>query len=227
MRFQRKFMIFAAHPDDEILGCGATAARYVVEGYTGRCIILSQGMLSRGEDFRKKTEWLKKDSEEANKIIGINDISFYNFPDNSFDSVPLLEIIKTIEMEIFDFKPDVIFTHFGQDLNIDHRRTFEAVMTACRPVPGFLNPDIYSFYIPSSTDWVDGFCLKPFYPNFFVDVSEYIEIKLKALSCYTSEMREYPHSRSIQAMRIFSQYWGNRIGFEFVEPMILIRKILE
>ena len=219
-------MILAAHPDDEILGCGATAARLIDEGFRGKSVILSQGMLSRGEEYRENLGELHDATLSANNILGIDDVKFHDYPDNAFDTVPRLEIIKCVEQEIDDFQPDIIFTHFGHDLNIDHRRTFEAVLTACRPIPGEKQPDIYSFFVPSSTDWTDGNCMKSFVPNVFVDVSASIERKLEALNCYTTEMREYPHSRSLESIRIFSQYWGNRVGIKWCEPLILVRKIM-
>jgi LmbE family N-acetylglucosaminyl deacetylase len=223
----QKLLIIVAHPDDEVLGCGGTVARFVNKNnYSAKSIILSKGMLSRGKEYEKYLNKLKESSLKANKTIGVDSVTFYNFPDNSFDTVSLLKIIKTIEKEIFDFKPDVIFTHYGNDLNVDHRRTFEAVLTACRPQPGFFNPEIYSFYIPSSSDWVDGEILKSFTPNIFFNIENYLDLKLKALSYYKTEMKEYPHSRSLESVKIFSQYWGNRVGLKYVEPFKLIRKII-
>ena len=223
----KKLLIIAAHPDDEILGCGATVAKMIDQGWEAKSVILGQGMVSRGvEDEERALKQLREDARRANHELGIADVAFYDFPDNAFDRVPLLEIIKVVEKEVSNYKPDIIFTHFGGDLNIDHRRTFEAVLTATRPQPSFFNPTIYSFFIPSSTDWVDGFILKSFMPNIYFDVEGYIEKKLNALKCYTTEMRNYPHSRSIESLRIFSKYWGNRVGLNYVEPFILVRKIV-
>lgn len=220
-------LVIAAHPDDELLGCAGTVAKLINEsGYVGRSVILSRGMLSRGREFEGHIEKLKEDSKKANEVIGINEIAFYDFPDNAFDSVPLLEIVKVVEKEIFEYKPNIVFTHYGNDLNIDHRRTFEAVLTACRPQPSFFNSDIYSFFVPSSTDWIDGDILRDFSPNVFVDIEDYIDLKIKALSYYETEMRDYPHSRSLEAVKIFSMYWGNRVGKKYVEPLRLVRKVI-
>lgn len=222
-----KLLIVAAHPDDEILGCGATVAKMISKGWNAKSVILGQGMLSREiENSENALKSLKNDSLKANHEIGIKEVIFYEFPDNSFDSVPLLKIIKVLEREIEEYRPNIIFTHYGGDLNIDHRKTFEAVLTATRPMPNSLKPTLYSFFIPSSTDWVDGFVLKNFIPNVFFDVEEYIERKIKALEHYVTEMRNYPHSRSMESVRIFSKYWGNRVGLNYVEPFILVRKII-
>src|SRR6056297_1875152 len=129
----KKIMVIDAHPDDEMLGCGGTLIQYSKKGDYIKTLILGQGMLSRGED-ESILKQLRADSKKANDIIGVNELKFFDFPDNAFDSVPLLKII---------------YTHFSNDLNIDHRRTFEGVMTACRTRPEIKNPDVYSFYIQS------------------------------------------------------------------------------
>lgn len=220
----KKIMVIAAHPDDELLGCGGTLIKHAKNGDYIRTIILGQGMLSRGEDESILVE-LRADAKKANDISGVNELEFYDFPDNAFDSVPLLNIIKAVEKEIDDYQPDIIYTHFANDLNIDHRKTFEAVMTATRPQPGMKNPDIYAFYIQSSTDWISSTDANQFIPNVFVNIEEEIEEKIKALEAYKTEMKTYPHSRSLEANRVFSQYWGTRVGKQYVEPFILVRSI--
>ena len=207
-----KFLIIAAHPDDELLGCGAYAFQLITTGWEGKSLILGEGMTSRGENCTKALAKLKEDGTRANQCIGITDISFHDLPDNQFDSIPLLKIVHIIEKTITDFKPDIIFTHYGHDLNVDHRLTFQAVMTACRPQPDMNIPDIYSFYIPSSTDWGDGNILTQFCPNVSVDISTGIEKKIEALAYYTSEMRKYPHSRSLESISTIAKYYGNRVG---------------
>ena len=222
---KEKIVVIAAHPDDELLGCGGTLIKHSKKkGDYIKTLILGQGMLSRGEDESVLTH-LRADAKKANDIIGVNELKFFEFPDNAFDSVPLLKIIKVVENEIDDYQPDIIYTHFSHDLNIDHRRTFEAVMTACRPQPGFKNPDIYSFYIQSSTDWISSTEATQFVPNVFVDVENEIERKIEALAAYQTEMREYPHSRSLESIRVFSRYWGTRFGKRFSEPFILVRSV--
>ena len=220
----KKIMVIAAHPDDEMLGCGGTLIKHSKNGDNIKTLILGQGMLSRGEDESILTR-LRADLKKANDIIGVNDLKFFDFPDNAFDSVPLLNIIKVVEKEIDDYEPDIIYTHFSNDLNIDHRRTFEAVMTACRPQPAFKNPDIYSFFIQSSTDWISSTEATQFVPNVFVDVEDEIEQKIEALKTYQTEMKEYPHSRSLESIRVFSQYWGTRVGKLYAEPFVLVRSV--
>jgi len=217
-------MVVAAHPDDEVLGCGGTLAKYSNEGAEIDCLILGEGIASRHASRNaavdKKIKALKLQCKKAANVLGIRKINFANLPDNRFDTVALIDIIKFVEKLVNKIKPDIIFTHYQYDLNIDHKITFEAVMTACRPLPGLSKPDIYSFEVPSSTEWALG---KQFCPNIFSDISATFRSKAKAMSVYEDEINDFPHPRSIKAMEISGQSWGIKSGMEIAEPFMLIR----
>ena len=220
----RKILVVAAHPDDEVIGCGATTALLIRDGWEGRTVILGEGLSARGET-PMDNEQLMEDARTANRILGMGDLAGYRLPDNAFDTVPLLKIIRIVEDEVRRFLPDLIFTHHGGDLNLDHRRTFQAVLTACRPQPGFRHPDLYSFYVPSSSEWGDGTVLPPFIPDTYVDVETTLDLKVQALSCYPSEVRDHPHPRSVEGISNAARYWGNRVGLSAAEPFSLVRRI--
>src|SRR6185503_7438626 len=222
----KTILIIAAHPDDELLGCAGTVCKYIEQGYKAVSVILGEGMTSRGESFRSKLKELQGHAQLANKTIGIKTVHFESFPDNQFDSRPLLEIIKVVEKYVAKYKPSIIFTHFDGDLNVDHYQTFQAVMTACRPQPGFDHPDIYCFEVPSSTDYNDIRQETAFVANVYEDISATIDLKIKALAHYKTEMRDYPHSRSLEAIRILAQYRGVKVGLKFAEAFKLVRKIV-
>lgn len=218
-------LVVGAHPDDEILGCGATLGILSKERNIIHSLILGEGITARDQIRKTQVKKLRKNGKKANLTIGIDHIEFFNFPDNKFDSVPLLSLVKVVEKKVKDFEPDIIYTHHFSDLNIDHQLTYQAILTACRPQPDFNYPDIISFFIPSSTDWnIPNPCFG-FSPNIFVNVKKTIELKLDALRQYESEMKNYPHSRSLESIRTFSKYWGNRVGLEYVEPFVLVRSI--
>jgi len=233
----KTILIAAAHPDDEILGCGGTIAKLTRnDENTVYTLILGEGITSRkdiGYIKNKMTgtavgtlyDEIRIDSLKAQEILGVRECYFEDFPDNMFDSVALLEIVKKVDKYIDKIKPDVIFTHHPSDLNIDHRITFQAVLTCCRPQPNFKHPDIYCFEIPSSTEWQYLTGETSFKPNVFVDVSDTIDLKIEALKCYTSEMKEYPHSRSLQGVLTMAQDWGRKVGRIFVEAFELIRSV--
>ena len=174
-----KILVVAAHPDDEILGCGGTMARLVKEGSEVYTLILGTGITSRYEnneevEIKDKLKLLKCHAHEANKLIGVNEVITDDFPDNAFDTVALLDIVKSVEKVKDKIKPGLIFTHYEKDLNIDHKITYEAVITAARPMPGETVRQIYSFEVPSSTEW--RYPLS-FTPDTFYDVGNTIEIK--------------------------------------------------
>lgn len=222
----KKILIVAAHPDDEILGCGGTVDRLIKEGHEAYTLILGEGITSRDDkrDINKRKNDLnnlKKCIIKANKIIGIKEVYIHDLPDNRFDTVALLDIIKIIENKIIELKPDIIFTHYENDLNIDHRITYQAVLTATRPYKDQHVKEIYSFEIPSSTEW--NFT-KTFTPNIFFDISNTIKTKINALKEYKTEIFDYPHPRSLKSIELLSESWAIKTGVGTnIEAFILIR----
>ena len=224
----KTILVIAAHPDDEVLGCGGTIARLTSEGSNVYTLILGEGVTSRDRkrDLAKRENEiaeLKKQAENANRILGVKKVYTFDFPDNRFDSVPLLDIIKTIEETKDGFKPDIVFTHHIGDLNIDHQVTFKAVMAACRPAIGESVKEIYSFEIPSSTEWNEPSSLTYFMPDYFVDVNKSLDIKINALKEYKTELREFPHPRSLKALELNAEQWGVKMGFEAAEAFKTVR----
>lgn len=228
----KRIMVVVAHPDDELLGLGASMHRLIHEyNCTIRAIILGEGITSRAE-VRDTSLWTDELSThrqnifEAQKEIGYESIGIYNFPDNRFDEVALLDLIKVIEKEKQLFAPEVIFTHHGGDTNIDHRRTFEAVITATRPTEEEIVKTIITFETPSSTEWQASNYPNPFLPNFFIEISRInLEAKLRGMESYKYEKRTYPHPRSPEALTIQAQRWGIAIGKHYAEAFMLIRSI--
>jgi len=223
----QKVLVIAAHPDDEVLGCGGTIARLSKKGYEMYVLILGEGITSRDDirDLQKREIEildLKRQAEEANKILGVKQVFHHDFPDNRFDTVPLLDIIKVIEKIKNNVKPEIIFTHYEKDLNIDHQITYRAVITATRPLKEENVKEIYSFEIPSSTEW--SYPLS-FSPNVFYDISETIDIKIKALEEYKTELKKYPHPRSLEGVKLIAKNWGIKVGLNYSEAFKTVRII--
>lgn len=222
-----KILVVAAHPDDEVLGCGGTIARLIREGHESYTLILGEGITARDNqrDRRKRNTQIRRLKDQihrANKIIGSKDTFVYDFPDNRFDTVPLLDLVKVIESIKAKVKPGIIFTHYERDLNIDHQVTYKAVITATRPLPDEVVKEIYSFEVLSSTEWSYP---ATFAPDVFFDISDTIDIKTKAASEYKSELREFPHPRSLHAVRLNAEYWAMRVGTKYAEAFKAVRII--
>lgn len=228
----KKIMVVVAHPDDELLGLGATMHRLIKQfNVITHVIILGEGITSRAEKrdaakWKAELEVHKSNIYSAQKIIGYHSVSIYDLPDNRFDTIALLDIIKIIEKEKTAFQPEVIFTHHNGDLNIDHQKTFEAVIASCRPMPEEKVKTIITFETPSGTEWQASSDSRHFSPDLFFEVSEEdIKSKITGMENYIFEKRGYPHPRSAQALKIHAQNWGITIGKEFAEAFYLVRGV--
>lgn len=228
----KKILVVVAHPDDELLGLGATINR-LVNDYNCQCraVILGEGITSRSdmrdrESWDKELELHRRNIYSAQQAIGYESVGIYDFPDNRFDSVDLLDIIKVVEKEKAQFQPEVIFTHHGGDVNIDHQRTFEAVITATRPMQHERVKTIIAFETPSGTEWRAASDPRHFIPNLFFEISESnLQAKIKGMESYEFEKRPYPHPRSPEALTIQAQRWGVAVGKYYAEAFILVRNI--
>jgi LmbE family N-acetylglucosaminyl deacetylase len=219
----KQVLVVAAHSDDEALGCAGTIAKHIADGDKVNVIFMTDGVGSR-ESKEKDAQERQVAAQNAGEILGVTSSQYFNFPDNKMDSVPLLDVTRAVEETISELKPDVIYTHHVGDLNVDHQVTHKAVITACRPQPGFCVKEIYAFEILSSTEWqTPG--LIPFIPNIFVDITDFIEIKRKVLVAYRKEMREPPHSRSEENSIKCSEVRGNSVGINYAEAFSLVRLI--
>ena len=216
-------LVIAAHPDDEVLGCGGTLARHVDCGDTVHILLLGDGVGSRGDLSGIEARNLA--AMKAAKALGVKPPRLFNFPDNSFDSLSMLEIVKIIEGQVEKVRPSVVYTHHGGDLNIDHVRTHQAVLTACRPLPGVSIRAVYGFEVLSSTEWGSLDQGLPFRPTYAVDVTTTWERKIAALQCYSAEMRDFPHARSFEAVEALARLRGAENGCTAAEGFTVLRQI--
>jgi LmbE family N-acetylglucosaminyl deacetylase len=224
-----KILIIAAHPDDEVLGCGGTISRLAGEMKNVFVAILGEGITSRYSQReqvdRELIEELGNRSRQVSKLLGVKELFLFNLPDNRFDTLPLIDIIKNIEDLINRLEPGIIYTHHSGDLNIDHAITNRAVLTATRPVESCPVKELYTFEVPSSTEWAFNQFTPAFKPNVFVDISATLETKIQAMQIYESEIRHFPHPRSSQALRANAERWGSGVGLQAAEAFQLTRSI--
>ena len=221
----KKILVVAAHADDEVLGCGGTVARHVAEGDEVHVVFMADGVKSRSVNQTDQLEYRKQARDEALKILGVAKCYALDFPDNCMDSVPLLDVVQSLEPIIEEVQPARVFTHHFGDLNVDHRITHQAVMTACRPVPNTSIKEILGFEVLSSTEWATP-NVDQFLPNLFVDISKYVAIKVEAANAYELEMRDKPHSRSFENLTALSTYRGHGVGVNHAEAFMAYRILL-
>lgn len=219
----RRILVVAAHPDDEVLGMGGTLFRLAEHGVKIHLLFLSLGEASRGEAFQDENLRMKQAKMVASKI-GAECYLGQNFPDNSFDSVPLLDITKVIESYILKIQPDTIFTHHRSDLNIDHRIAFQAVLTATRPGKSSVG-QIFSFEVLSSTEWQAKTATNIFLPNTYLNIEKYLQKKVNLLQIYEREMAEFPHPRSTVGIKTLARFRGLESGLLAAEAFELVRSI--
>ena len=223
-------LVIAAHPDDEVLGCGGSILNWSKSGNNVNILIIAEGITSRDEKRNRGSKSvelsnLNDSAKKAGELLGAQSVDLLDFPDNRMDSLDLLDVIKIIEKYIKKYDPQMIVTHHSGDLNIDHQIISKAVITACRPQPQSNVKTIITFEVPSSTEWQSP-NNNPFNPNWYVDISNEISFKLKALKIYNSEMREWPHARSIEAVKSLAKWRGSNIGVKSAEAFILVRNII-
>ena len=226
-----KILVVAAHPDDEVLGCGGAIAHHADSGDQVHILIVAEGSTSRLDrrdrlQVSSELAVLSNAARKAASILGASGVEFLDFPDNRLDSFDRLDLIKAIEKCFSRYKPDCVYVHHAGDLNVDHRRLHEAVVTACRPTPNHTVKRLLSYEVASSTEWQPSGSAPVFHPNWFVDISNQWERKQEALALYASEMRSWPHARSIAAIEHMVRWRGAQVGVEAAEAFCLLRQLV-
>lgn len=218
-------LVIAAHPDDEVLGCGGSIAKYAKAGSDVSVAFLADGVSSRDSEDASALKLRRSGAEKALGILGVRNFFFGTFPDNSMDTVPMLDVVKAIEAQIQAYQPKVVLTHHSGDVNIDHRRVHEATIAACRPQSGHPVRTLLFFEVASSTEWQAPGSAPAFVPNWFEDISDSLRQKQDALEAYAMEMRAWPHPRSLQGITSLARWRGATIGVEAAEAFVLGRNI--
>jgi len=222
-----RVLVVAAHPDDEVLGCGGTLALHTARGDAVQVVFLSDGVGSRATTEIKANELAQRRANAltAASILGTLVPHFENFPDNSMDTVPMLDLARALERHVANFRPSRVYTHHTGDLNVDHRLTHDAVLTACRPQPGSEVRTVLAFETPSSTEWRTPSAATAFLPCWYSDISRSWDQKRTALEAYGSELRDYPHARSIVAVEALARWRGASVGMHSAEAFSVVRHL--
>lgn len=214
----KNVLVIAAHPDDEILGCGGTIKKLINSGYKVTSVVAVNG---RKEEEERIEPFMIK----ANKQLGVSEVIFLKLPNLLLETIPLSKINKQIEEILDKYKPSIIFTHHYGDVNRDHQILFQSVITAARPMPGKETVEILCFETVSSSEWSQHTNDKEFKPNYFVDITDTIAEKINSLKLYDVEMRPFPHPRSYDGINYLARVRGMTVGVEFAEAFEIIRRV--
>ncbi|HJQ47132.1 MAG TPA: PIG-L deacetylase family protein [Amycolatopsis sp.] len=216
-------LVVAAHPDDELLGAGGTLARHVHCGDEVHAVVVADGATSRyGEGM---SDVLAKSAQRAADVLGLASVDLLSLPDQRLDTLSMLDVTRDVEAVVDRLRPAVVYTHFPGDVNVDHGQVARAAWTACRPyvLPGLRRFAV--FETPSSTEWAWPLEGSGFDPTLFVNITSTMDEKLDAMACYESELRDYPHPRSLRALRERAAYWGSRVGQSAAEAFQILREV--
>lgn len=215
----RRVLVIAAHPDDELLGCGGTIALHVRAGDRVTAVIVCEG-----ESLRYGTQGVGQQAhaQRAAQTLGVSESRLLGFPDQRLDTITLTEVISALSKVVGEVRPDIVYCQFGGDVNRDHQLVFQAVLVATRPTERSI-ASIYAFDTASSTEWAYP---RSFQPDTWIDISSTLELKLQAMACYESEVRDYPHPRSLEALRYRAKAWGNQSCMDAAEVFMTVRRLV-
>jgi LmbE family N-acetylglucosaminyl deacetylase len=215
----RRILVIAAHPDDELLGCGGTIALHARAGDRVTAVIACEG-----ESLRYGLEGvgMASHTQQAAAVLGVHDVRPLGFADQRLDTMPMLDVVVPLERVVRDVQPHVVYAQHGGDANFDHQILFKAILVATRPLHEYLEA-VYAFDTASSTEW--GYP-RTFTPDTWVDISSSLEQKIAAMACYESEVRPYPHPRSLEALRHRAKAWGNQVCMDAAEVFMTVRRTM-
>lgn len=222
---KKNILIIAPHPDDEVLGCGATIRKHANDGHNVYVLIATRGTARLFD--QQKVENVRIEARAAHKILGVTETLFLDFPAPELDTVPVADIARAFAGVMTDKNIDILYLPHRGDIHNDHRLVFNAGLVAARPVGSYTVCEIYCYETLSETEWAAPFSDDAFIPNAFVDVTNYFEYKIAAMQCFKSQLRPFPSSRSVESLEALSKFRGSTVGFKAAEAFMIIRQIVK
>ena len=209
-------LVFAPHNDDEVLGAGGTIRKYQANKNDVYICEVTSGI---------RKEMLQKEARKAHEALGIKDTFFLNIPVGKLSRMDQMELNKNIDEIVKKIEPEIVFLPFVGDMHTDHGAVTESAMVALRPIGNYSVREIYMYETLSETGWNIPSVENAFIPNVWIDITTTIKDKVAAMKCYESQLIEYPHPRSIEAIVALAKYRGATVGVEYAESFMLVRKI--
>lgn len=217
-------LVVAPHPDDEVFGVGGTIARLVDEGNQVTVAIVTRGdSLLFDEKF---IEQGREEAQEAHRLLGVKETLFLDeFPAAKLDQVPHYELNRALQELIQTIQPSILFIPFVGDIHLDHQLVFKSALVAARPQRQFAPHTVLAYETLSETNWNAPYLSPGFHPNLYVDISQYIDKKLKAVKMFRSQLHPFPNERSVEAIQALATHRGATVGCHAAEAFVVIRKI--
>lgn len=216
---RKNVLVIAAHPDDELLGVGGTIALHSAAGDRVNCVVAAAGALKHDSNGNRG---VREQAQRAASVLGIHELKILDFPDQGLDQFSLVEIISPLEEIVNGIRPDVVYLQYGYDINRDHQILFQAALVATRPLEKYIQA-VFAFDTVSSTEWAYP---RSFVPDTWVDISATLEQKIEAMACYETELRDWPHPRSLHSLRVKAESTGSQVVSQAAECFMTIRRVL-
>ncbi|RDU22107.1 PIG-L deacetylase family protein [Anaerosacchariphilus polymeriproducens] len=218
-------LVIAAHPDDEIYGMGGTIAKLADQGHKVYTLIVTEGCSMQYPGETEKIAMKKEEAIKANELLGVKKVIFGELPDMKLDSIPHVQINGVIENAVRELQPDIVYTHHFGDVNKDHKMVYESTLVAVRPLHTQCVKEVYCYQVPSSSEWAGPFQAEVFLPNVFESIEKYSHLKEEAILAYNTEIREFPHPRSLKYVNLWDSMHGARVGLPAAEAFQMVRSI--
>ncbi len=217
-------LVVAPHPDDEVLGCGGTIARLAKEKHHVHVAIITKA----GPPYmtEEQVERGRSHALQAHKFLGVKNTIFCDFPAAGLDKVPHSELNKKLGALVDDINPDMMFIPFSSDIHLDHQHTFLSALVAARPNRHVYPKKIYAYETLSETNWNAPYLTSAFHPNAFFDISDYLEMKLKAFGMHVDQVKEFPHERSLEALKALATLRGSTVHRAAAEAFFIVRDVI-
>jgi LmbE family N-acetylglucosaminyl deacetylase len=216
-------LVIATHPDDEVLGCGGVIARHAARGDRVEVVVVTRGAPDLYSEAQVKA--LRKELEDAHAILGAAAVHYLDFPAPKLDLIPAFELADSIGAQISAIRPAAAYLPHHGDLHADHRSVFAAALVAARPIGDRIVRRLLSYETLSETEWAAPAAEDAFLPSVFVDITDFLEQKKQALAAYRSQLKDFPHPRSLQAVESLARLRGSTVGVPAAEAFQLIREI--
>lgn len=219
MKTNKRVLVIAAHPDDELLGVGGTIALHTRQGDDVTFVVACAGNLKHDSDG---SLGVHGHAQKAADVLGVKDLRLLDFPDQGLDKYSLVDVITPLEAVVDEVQPDVVYVQYGYDINRDHQLLFQAALVATRPMEKYIQA-VYAFDTVSSTEW--GYP-RSFIPDTWVDISTTLDQKIQAMDCYKTELRDWPHPRSLHSLKVKAESLGSQVVSEAAETFMTVRRVL-